>query len=392
MEMSECSCVESSSGAFEGDMKMNLKFKLKKSENANVIEDPDVVVKSEISNVERFSLSGKARKPNSEIVSVTEKAKEIDESKISSQRKFSPRMLENYRFRTLSGMLRGALRSQTKMVNVVAVLSSSEGVEEDAQVISCLTPKQEHLLIENVPDPLAGKQTWPTEEEIVEAERNHKEKELKNKMLLRGTSDYQAAWIVNNSDVDNSESKENDDGDSPSTVTGSLANEVIELTEVEVEFFNALKSSKLSSFSLLLPLSAQYLKEKCLSFELAMSMLEHSDEIDSSAESVTTSTCIGQQIVTKRLGKCLLELSGNNVIFIMDDAEIELVVRSVLFAAVGIDGQRCTTSRRRLLDDETVYQKVLERLLEIYKQIKWGSLGEGYLTWTTAYMCFKGEF
>nr|GMD83523.1 65-kDa microtubule-associated protein 5 [Ipomoea batatas] len=74
---------------------------------------------------------------------------------------------------------------------------------------------------------------------------------------------------------------------------GSLANEVIELTEVEVEFLNALKCSKLSSFSLLLPLSAQYLKEKSLFFELAMSMLEHSDEIDSSAESVTTSTCIG---------------------------------------------------------------------------------------------------
>nr|GLL25049.1 cyclin-SDS [Ipomoea trifida] len=155
MEMSEWSCVESSSGAFEGEIKLKLKFKLKKSENANVIEDPDVVVQSENFSVERFSLSGKARKPNSEIV--TKKAKEIDESEISGQRKFSPRMLENYRFKTLFGTLRGALRSQTKMVKVVAVLSSSEGVEDNAQVISCLTPKQEHLLIENVPDPLAGK-------------------------------------------------------------------------------------------------------------------------------------------------------------------------------------------------------------------------------------------
>nr|GMD35753.1 trafficking protein particle complex subunit 11 [Ipomoea batatas] len=41
-------------------------------------------------------------------------------------------------------------------------------------------------------------------------------------------------------------------------------------------------------------LLAQYLKEKSLSFELVMSILEHSDEIDSSAESVTTSTYIGQ--------------------------------------------------------------------------------------------------
>nr|GLL39809.1 pre-rRNA-processing protein TSR1 homolog [Ipomoea trifida] len=86
----------------------------------------------------------------------------------------------------------------------------------DMGVISCLTPdplKQEHLLIENVHDPLAGEQKWPTEEEMAEAERNHKEKKLKNKMLPRGTSDYQAAWIVDDSDVDNSESEENEDGD-----------------------------------------------------------------------------------------------------------------------------------------------------------------------------------
>nr|GMD26382.1 cyclin-SDS [Ipomoea batatas] len=94
MELSECSCVESSSGAFGGDSELKLKLKLKKSGNANVIEDPDAVVQSEISSVERFSLSGKARKPNSETVSVTEKAKEIDESEISSQRKFSGKVSE----------------------------------------------------------------------------------------------------------------------------------------------------------------------------------------------------------------------------------------------------------------------------------------------------------
>lgn len=53
-----------------------------------------------------------------------------------------------------------------------------------------------------------------------------------------------------------------------------------------------------------------------------------------------------QQTVNQRFGKCLLELSGNNAIIVMDDAEIELVVRAVLFAAVGTAGQRCTTCRR----------------------------------------------
>lgn len=53
-----------------------------------------------------------------------------------------------------------------------------------------------------------------------------------------------------------------------------------------------------------------------------------------------------QQTVNERYGKCLLELSGNNAIVVMDDADIQLAVRSVLFAAVGTAGQRCTTCRR----------------------------------------------
>lgn len=53
-----------------------------------------------------------------------------------------------------------------------------------------------------------------------------------------------------------------------------------------------------------------------------------------------------QQNVNRRFGKCLLELSGNNAIIVMDDADIQLAVRSVLFASVGTAGQRCTTCRR----------------------------------------------
>ncbi|KAB5564013.1 hypothetical protein DKX38_004067 [Salix brachista] len=65
--------------------------------------------------------------------------------------------------------------------------------------------------------------------------------------------------------------------------------------------------------------------------------------------SFTGSSKVGQmvqQIVNQRFGKCLLELSGNNAIIVMDDADILLAVRSVMFAAVGTAGQRCTTCRR----------------------------------------------
>ncbi|GLT56034.1 hypothetical protein SLA2020_291070 [Shorea laevis] len=90
--------------------------------------------------------------------------------------------------------------------------------------------------------------------------------------------------------------------------------------------------------------------------------------------SFTGSSKVGlkvQQTVNERFGKCLLELSGNNAIIVMDDADIQLAVRSVLFAAVGTAGQRCTTCRRLLLH-ESIYKKVLEQLLVVYKQVKIG--------------------
>ncbi|CAN4094075.1 unnamed protein product [Withania somnifera] len=93
-------------------------------------------------------------------------------------------------------------------------LMESDDMSE-AQVISCLIPdpmKQEPLLVENVPDPLAGEQTWPTEAEMAEAERDQEERKLKKKTLPKGTSEYQAAWIVEDSDTDVSES-ENDEDD-----------------------------------------------------------------------------------------------------------------------------------------------------------------------------------
>uniref|UniRef100_I1QSR1 Aldehyde dehydrogenase domain-containing protein n=1 Tax=Oryza glaberrima TaxID=4538 RepID=I1QSR1_ORYGL len=68
---------------------------------------------------------------------------------------------------------------------------------------------------------------------------------------------------------------------------------------------------------------------------------------------------------------CLLELSGNNAIIVMDDADIQLAVRSMLFAAVGTAGQRCTTCCRLLLH-ESIYRTFLDQLVEVYKQVRIG--------------------
>ena len=54
-------------------------------------------------------------------------------------------------------------------------------------------------------------------------------------------------------------------------------------------------------------------------------------------------------MVADRLGRTLLELGGNNGIIVMDDADLDLALRAVLFGAVGTAGQRCTTTRRLFL-------------------------------------------
>lgn len=55
----------------------------------------------------------------------------------------------------------------------------------------------------------------------------------------------------------------------------------------------------------------------------------------------------------------------------MDDANLDLVIRGVLFAAVGTAGQRCT-SNRRLFVHEKIYPELLQRLLAAYKQVRIG--------------------
>jgi len=90
--------------------------------------------------------------------------------------------------------------------------------------------------------------------------------------------------------------------------------------------------------------------------------------------SATGSCGMGEKVgtaVAKRLGRSLLELGGNNAIIVMDDADIDLVVRAALFAAVGTAGQRCTTLRR-LLVQRGVADLVAKRLVDAYGQVRIG--------------------
>ena len=65
--------------------------------------------------------------------------------------------------------------------------------------------------------------------------------------------------------------------------------------------------------------------------------------------SFTGSTGIGKRIssvVHSRVGRTILELGGNNATIILDDADLDMAMKAVVFAAVGTCGQRCTSLRR----------------------------------------------
>lgn len=90
--------------------------------------------------------------------------------------------------------------------------------------------------------------------------------------------------------------------------------------------------------------------------------------------SATGSIRMGREVgtaVAKRLGRSLLELGGNNGILVLDDADPDLVVRAVLFAAVGTSGQRCT-SLRRLFLQKGIAEKITGQLLKAYPSITLG--------------------
>jgi len=77
------------------------------------------------------------------------------------------------------------------------------------------------------------------------------------------------------------------------------------------------------------------------------------------------------QVVAQRLGRSLLELGGNNGIIVTDDADLDMALRAVLFAAVGTAGQRCTTNRRLFLQ-KGIATEMKQRLVQAYKSITIG--------------------
>lgn len=90
--------------------------------------------------------------------------------------------------------------------------------------------------------------------------------------------------------------------------------------------------------------------------------------------SATGSTRMGKRIgevVGSRLGKTILELGGNNAIIVDETANLDIVVPAILFGAVGTAGQRCT-STRRIIVQQNIYDQLIDKLKNAYTQVRIG--------------------
>ena len=91
--------------------------------------------------------------------------------------------------------------------------------------------------------------------------------------------------------------------------------------------------------------------------------------------SFTGSTKMGRHVseaVSRRFGKTILELGGNNCIIVDETADMDMVIPAIAFGAVGTAGQRCT-STRRVIVHESRYDDLQKRLVHAYNQVRIGN-------------------
>lgn len=90
--------------------------------------------------------------------------------------------------------------------------------------------------------------------------------------------------------------------------------------------------------------------------------------------SATGSVAMGRDVntrVAQRLGRSLLELSGNNALIISNQCDLDLALPAVLFSAIGTSGQRCT-SLRRLIIQQNICDQFIDSLISAYQSIRIG--------------------
>jgi aldehyde dehydrogenase (NAD+) len=90
--------------------------------------------------------------------------------------------------------------------------------------------------------------------------------------------------------------------------------------------------------------------------------------------SFTGSSRVGRQVaqtLAARMGRGLLECSGNNAVIVDETANLDLAIPAIVFGAVGTAGQRCTTTRR-LIVHQSRADEIEARLVDAYRQVQIG--------------------
>ncbi|XP_024946350.1 pre-rRNA-processing protein TSR1 homolog [Cephus cinctus] len=120
--------------------------------------------------------------------------------------------------------------------------NSMEG-EISTRVLECADPnKQESLQSENIPDPMDAEQTWPTEEELAQAEAQQKKRLVKR--VPKGTSEYQAAWIPDEDAEKVDEDLDNDSEEDEMSVDDAMSETESEQAVEEDEEYETLTISE----------------------------------------------------------------------------------------------------------------------------------------------------
>lgn len=99
-------------------------------------------------------------------------------------------------------------------------LASRPHQQANAMSVDSTTPLSvpddaaDDLTATNTPDLMANEQTWPTEEEMASAPGSSMgEGSKRTKRVPKGTSAYQAAWIVDDNDLDGDDDEDDEDED-----------------------------------------------------------------------------------------------------------------------------------------------------------------------------------
>jgi acyl-CoA reductase-like NAD-dependent aldehyde dehydrogenase len=91
--------------------------------------------------------------------------------------------------------------------------------------------------------------------------------------------------------------------------------------------------------------------------------------------SFTGSTEVGRlvyELGARQIKRVSLEMGGKNPLIVMPDADLDLVMQGVIWAAFGTTGQRCTATSRLIVHRE-VAQKLTDRIVERARSLRVGN-------------------